>query len=62
MIELSGVISILSCNTLEFCGIVHGCSRECWIVPAGYRRRQAEGGYNHNLAKRERALQGLALS
>ena len=30
-------------------------SRECWIVSAGYRRRQAEGGYNHDLAKRESA-------
>ena len=27
----------------------------CWIVSAGYRRRQAEGGYNHDLAKRESA-------
>ena len=26
-----------------------------WIVSAGYRRRQAEGGYNHDLAKRESA-------
>ena len=34
----------------------------CWIVSAGYRRRQAEGGYNHDLAKRGRALQGVALS
>ena len=32
-----------------------GCSRECWIVSAGYRRRQAEGGYNHDLAKGESA-------
>ena len=32
-----------------------GCSRECWIVSAGYRRRQAEGGYNHDFAKRESA-------
>ena len=39
-----------------------GCSRECWIVSAGYRRRQAEGGYNHDLAKRGRALQGVGLS
>ena len=29
--------------------------RECWIVSAGYRRRQAEGGYNHDFAKRESA-------
>ena len=29
---------------------------------AGYRRRQAEGGYNHDLAKRGRALQGVGLS
>ena len=35
--------------------------REWWIVSAGYRWRQAEGGYNHDLAKRERALQGVAL-
>ena len=28
----------------------------------GYRRRQAEGGYNHDLAKRGRALQGVGLS
>ena len=27
----------------------------CWIVSAGYRRRQAEGEYNHDLAKREGA-------
>ena len=39
-----------------------GCSRECWIVSAGYRRRQAEGGYNHDFAKRESALQGVGLS
>ena len=39
-----------------------GCSRECWIVSAGYRRRQAEGGYNHDLAKRGRAFQGVGLS
>ena len=26
-----------------------------WIVSAGYRRRQVEGGYNHDLAKRESA-------
>ena len=32
-----------------------GCSRECWIVSVGYRRRQAEGGYHHDLAKRESA-------
>ena len=25
------------------------------IVSAGYRRRQAEGGYNHDFAKRESA-------
>ena len=37
-----------------------GCSRECWIVSAGYLR-QAEGGYNHDLAKRGRALQGVAV-
>ena len=36
--------------------------QECWIVSAGYRLRQAEGGYNHDLAKRGRALQGVALS
>ena len=35
---------------------------ECWIESAGYRWRQAEGGYNHDLAKRGRALQGVALS
>ena len=35
--------------------LFQGCSRECWIVSAGYRRRQAEGGYNHDLAKRESA-------
>ena len=35
------------------CRFLDGCSRECWIVSAGYRRRQAEGGYNHDLAKRE---------
>ena len=34
---------------------VDGCSRECWIVSAGYRRCQAEGGYNHDFAKRESA-------
>ena len=33
-----------------------------WIVSAGYRRCQAEGGYNHDLAKRGRALQGVGLS
>ena len=31
-------------------------------LQGGYRRRQAEGGYNHDLAKRGRALQGVALS
>ena len=41
---------------------INGCSRECWIVSAGYRRRQAEGEYNHDLAKRGRVLQGVALS
>ena len=44
------------------CRFLDGCSRECWIVSAGYRRRQAEGGYNHDLAKRGRALQGIGLS
>ena len=44
------------------CRFLDGCSRECWIVSAGYRRRQAEGGYNHDLAKRGRALQGVAMS
>ena len=33
-----------------------------WIVSAGYRWRQAEGGYNHDFAKRGRALQGVGLS
>ena len=37
------------------CRFLEGCSRECWIVSAGYRRRPAEGGYNHDLAKRESA-------
>ena len=32
------------------------------MVSAGYRRRHAEGGYNHDLAKRESALQGVGLS
>ena len=44
------------------CRFLEGCSRECWIVSAGYRRRQAEGGYNHDLAKRGSTLQGVALS
>ena len=35
-----------------------GCSRECF-VSAG-RRRQAEGGYNHDFAKRESAPVGLS--
>ena len=35
--------------------VPRGCSRECWIVSADYRRRQAEGGYNHDFAKRESA-------
>ena len=34
-------------------GFLNSCSKECWIVSAGYRRRQAEGGYNHDFAKRE---------
>ena len=38
----------LSCPRCRF---LEGCSRECWIVSAGYRRRQAEGGYNHDLAR-----------
>ena len=42
--------------------VLEGCSRECWIASAGYLRRQAEGGYNHDLAKRGRALQGVGLS
>ena len=25
--------------------------QECWIVSAGYRQRQAEGGYNHDLPR-----------
>ena len=37
------------------CRFLDGCSRECWNVSAGYRRRQAEGGYNHDLAKKESA-------
>ena len=37
------------------------CSRECWIVSAGYRRRQAEGGYNHDLAKRGGSAPGSRL-
>ena len=32
-----------------------GCSRACWNVSAGYRQRQAEGGYDQDLAKREGA-------
>ena len=42
----------LSCPRCRF---LDGCSREWWIVSAGYRRRQAEGGYNHDFAKRESA-------
>ena len=44
------------------CRLLDGCSRECWIVSADYRRRQAEGGCNHDLAKRGRVLQGVDLS
>ena len=44
------------------CRFLDGCSRECWIVSADYRRRQAEGECNHDLAKRESALQGVGLS
>ena len=29
--------------------------QECWIASAGYRRRQTEGGYNQDFAKRESA-------
>ena len=47
----------VTCGRYSFscprCRFLDGCSRECWIVSAGYRRRQAEGGYNHDLAKRE---------
>ena len=43
-------------------GFLDVCSRECWIVSAGYRRRQAEGECNHDLAKRESALYGVGLS
>ena len=32
-----------------------GCSRECWIVSAGYHRHQTEEGYNHDCAKRQSA-------
>ena len=46
----------------SFWGQVNGCSREYWIVSACYRRRQAEGMYNHDLAKMESTLQGVALS
>ena len=34
---------------------LNDCSKECWIVSAGYRRRQAEGECNDDLAKRESA-------
>ena len=40
---------------LSRCRFLDGCSRECWIVSAGYRRRQAEGECNHDLVKRESA-------
>ena len=51
---------------MSLCGV---CQREplAGVRAAGStgqeaRRRQAEGGYNHDLAKRGRALQGVGLS
>ena len=55
-------LPVVDLSVVRDVGSSDGCSRECWIVSAGYRRRQAEGGYNHDLAKRGRALQGVALS
>ena len=48
-------------SVIRGCRFLEGCSRECWIASAGYLRRQAEGGYNHDLAKRGRALPGSRL-
>ena len=50
LIKMGGRLVRSSCPRCRF---LDGCSRECWIVC--YRRRQAEGGYNHDFAKRESA-------
>ena len=55
-------LPVVDLSVVRDVGSLDGCSRECWIVSAGYRWPQAEGGYNHDLAKRGRALQGVALS
>ena len=46
------VVDLSDVRSLGSSKVVRG---ECWIVSAGYRRRQAEGGYNHDVAKRESA-------
>ena len=54
-------LPVVDLSVVRACRFLDGCSRECWIVSAGYRRPQAEGECNHFLS-RGRALQGVALS